>query len=56
MPKFKPPKPTLTASPVLTVVEQRKAMFDGWIDECAAWQDEFNEWLLVLMPSQTGNG
>ena len=50
MPK-KLPKPTLTVSPVLSVVERRKLMFDGWMNDCVAECDKINEWLLLQLPN-----
>jgi hypothetical protein len=41
-------KPTLSVTDMaLSVEQQRKAMFDGWIDECAGIQEAFIEGLLV---------
>jgi hypothetical protein len=51
MPPFtRKPKPTLSVTDmVLSVEQQRKAMWDEWIDECTAIQEAFIEGLLTLM-------
>jgi hypothetical protein len=46
--KPQPANPKLTDM-ALSIEQQRKAMWDEWIDECAAIQEAFIEGLLTLM-------